>query len=126
MIARIALALVVCVSVVTAQNRSGTGGPTVIAARAAFSVAPAVAPQHDIGVRVAESCGSPFKNALLLGLGVSLATASLELVYTLVREAFVRGAHDWARADPRWIAWAGGAGFLAGLIGTEVCRRRRR
>ena len=126
MIARIALALVVCVPAVGAQVRPIVSGPTVVAARAAFSVAPAISLSSDGGLRIPESCGSSVRNALLLGLGFSLATASLELVYTILREPFSRNGHDWARADPVWIAWAGGAGFLAGWIGTELCRRRQR
>lgn len=127
MIARIALAMVVGATAIPAQERAiTTSGPTILAARAAFSVEPAPAAAQTVAVRAPESCGSMLRNALLLGLGFSLATASLELVYTLVREPFVRSGHDLARADPEWIAWAGGAGFVVGLVGTAVCRRRHR
>ena len=100
-------------------------GPTILAARAALS-APA-SPQRPLpaAAYAAPSCGSAWKNAALLGLGLSLATAVIELTYTIVREPFVRNGHDVPGADPTIIAWAGGAGFLAGLIGTEMCRRRR-
>ena len=33
--------------------------------------------------------------------------------------------HDVPGADPTLIAWAGAAGFIGGLVGTEICRRRR-
>ena len=101
-------------------------GPTIAAARAGVSIATPAYPTIAIDSVITESCGSMLKNGLLMGLGFSLATALLELVYTLVREPFVRQGHDVARADPRWIAWAGGGGFLVGLIGTERCRRRQR
>jgi hypothetical protein len=126
MFGRVALALAVCVSLVGAQERAVATGPTIGAARVAFSVATLAHPTIALDSVITESCGSMLKNGLLMGLGFSLATASLELVYTLVREPFVRQGHDVARADPRWIAWAGGAGFLVGLIGTERCRRRQR
>lgn len=103
-----------------AQHR----GPTVTAARAAFSV-----PSGERGVSIADhgqaSCGSALKNAALLGLGLSLATGVIELVYTLVREPFVRNGHHLPAADPTIIAWAAGVGFVVGFIGTELCRRRR-
>ena len=104
-----------------AQN----GGPTVRVARSAV-VTPALAAPARAAIGVPASCGSMLKNAVLWGLGLSLATASLELTYTIVREPFVRNGHDLPAADPRLIAWAGGAGFVVGLLGTEVCRRRRR
>jgi hypothetical protein len=122
---RVALAVAVWASVITAQERPITSGPTIGLARSAFSVAsPGDAPIAIDSV-IPESCGSMLRNGLLMGIGFSLATASLELLYTLVREPFVRQGHDVARADPRWIAWAGGAGFVVGLIATERCRRRR-
>lgn len=101
-------------------------GPTIAAARAAVFVsssAPWPAPRS---IELQASCGSALKNGALLGLGLSLATAVIELTYTIVREPFVRNGHDLAAADPTLIAWAGGAGFVIGLVGTEVCRRRRR
>lgn len=124
---RIALALAMWGSALLAQERPAVSGPTIALARAAFSVAP-TPPGAPVAIDsvIAESCGSMLRNGLLMGLGFSLATASLELVYTLVREPFVRQGHDVARADPRWIAWAGGAGVVVGLIGTERCRQRRR
>lgn len=126
MIARIAMALVIGVAAIPAQEPTAAG-PTVLAARAAFSVESAPIPaHHNVAARSPASCGSMLRNALLLGLGFSLATASLELVYTLAREPFVRNGYDVARADPAWIAWAGGAGFVVGLVGTAVCRRRNR
>jgi hypothetical protein len=100
-------------------------GPTVTAARVALA-APAIAGQPAPPMLGAPaSCGSALKNAALLGLGLSLATAVIELTYTLVREPFVRNGHDVPGADPRLIAWAGAAGFIGGLVGTEICRRRR-
>lgn len=122
----IALVSVVWASVISAQERLVATGPTIGLARAAFSVAPAPHAPIAIDSVIDESCGSMLRNGLLMGLGFSLATASLELLYTLVREPFVRQGHDVARADPRWIAWAGGAGFVVGLIGTDRCRRRQR
>jgi hypothetical protein len=73
----------------------------------------------------AAECGSILKNGALLGLGLALAVGSIELAYTIVREPFVRNGHDWPVAAPVWIAWAGGAGFIAGVVGTTLCRRRR-
>ena len=124
---RIALAVAVWGSAIMAQERPAVPGPTIALARVAFWVGPAP-PHAPIAIESVtdQSCGSMVKNGLLMGLGFSLATASLELVYTLVREPFVRQGHDVARADPRWIAWAGGAGFVVGVIGTERCRRRQR
>lgn len=126
MVGRVALILVVWVSVVGAQERGVETGPTIGAARAAFSVATTAHPTIARDSVIVESCGSMLKNGLLMGLGFSLATASLELLYTLVREPFVRQGYDVAPADPWWIAWAGGAGFVVGLIGTERCRRGQR
>jgi hypothetical protein len=125
MLLRVGLALGVWASMITAQERPTTAGPTIALARSAFSVAAPADGPRAIHAATAESCGSMLRNGLFMGLGFALATASLELVYTLVREPFVRQGHDVARADPRWIAWAGGAGFVVGLIGTERCRRRR-
>ena len=116
-----AAALIVGASPVAAQD----SGPTVTAARAAFfapTVSEAGTPMAD---RAAASCGSSLKNAAMLGLGLSLATAVIELMYTLVREPLVRNGHDLPGADPTIIVWAGGAGFIAGFVGTEICRRRR-
>lgn len=116
-----AVALLVSASMVTAQDR----GPTVAAARAAFFVPRSLERRTPIADHAAASCGSTLKNAAMLGLGLSLATAVIELTYTLVREPFVRNGHDLPGADPTLIVWAGGAGFIAGLVGTEICRRRR-
>jgi hypothetical protein len=103
-----------------------TSGPTVTAARAAFFV-PAGASRERAAVRdTSSTCGSALKNAAMLGLGFSLAASILELTYTIVREPLVRRGHDLPPADPALIAWAGGAGFVLGLIGTERCRRRHR
>ena len=114
-------ALVPTGSALTAQERA----PTVMAARAAF-VAPSIADRHaPASLAAAAPCGSALKNAALLGLGLSLATAVIELVYTVVREPWVRNGHDVPGADPTIIAWAGAAGFIGGLVGTELCRRRR-
>lgn len=68
-------------------------------------------------------CGSALKNGAMLGLGLALATASLELLYTLVRAPFVNAGHDVPRAEPWLITIAGGTGFLAGLVRSELCRR---
>ncbi len=115
------VALVPLASALTAQEH----GPTVMAARAAL-VAPRIADRHaPASLDAAASCGSALKNAALLGLGLSLATAVIELVYTVVREPLVRNGHDVPGADPTLIAWAGAAGFIGGLVGTEICRRRR-
>lgn len=100
-------------------------GPTVVAARAAFSTAPATA-DAAVVLGPPASCGSIVTNAALLGFGLSLATGVLELTYTIVREPFVVNGVDLPAADPRLIAGAAGAGFVIGLIGTERCRRRRR
>ena len=116
-----AVALLVTASTVTAQDRS----PMVTAARAAFFAPPSLERRTPTAGHAAASCGSPLKNAAMLGLGLSLATAVIELTYTLVREPFVRNGHDLPGADPTIIVWAGGAGFIAGLVGTEICRRRR-
>ena len=123
--AAVGIAMIVGASTLEAQGRS-VGGPTILAARAAHFV-PATT-SHDAWVDFDEpaSCGSPLKNAALLGLGFSLAAVVLEVTYTIVREPFVRRGHEVSPADPTLIAWAGGAGFVLGLIGTELCRRRRR
>ena len=101
-------------------------GPTVVAARAAFSTPSTPTDAASIALLPAAECGSTLKNAALLGLGLSLATAVLELTYTILREPFVVNGVDLPAADPRIIAGAGGAGFIIGLVGTEMCRRRRR
>jgi hypothetical protein len=102
------------------------GGPTVIAARVAFFAHSVESRTHAVELDPAASCGSSLKNAALLGLGLSLATATIEWTYTVVREPVVRNGGDWPAADPMLIAWSGGAGFVVGLIGSELCRRRRR
>jgi hypothetical protein len=116
-----AAALLITASTVMAQDR----GPTVTAARAAFVAPVSLERRTPTADYAAVSCGSPLKNAALLGLGLSLAAAVIELTYTLVREPFVRNGHDVPGADPTIIVWAGGAGFIAGVVGTEMCRRRR-
>jgi hypothetical protein len=101
-------------------------GPTIAAARAGFAP-PSTATFEAAELFVATShCGSVIKNAALLGLGISLAVGVIELTYTIIREPLVRNGHDLPRADPMIIAWAGGAGFVIGLVGTELCRRRHR
>lgn len=120
----VGVAMLIGVSAVEAQDV--TGGPTISAARAAFSMS---APSASEPVHVGDAnahCGSALKNAALLGLGVSLAVGMIELTYTIIREPLVRNGRDLPRADPTLIAWAGGAGFVIGLIGTEICRHRRR
>ena len=107
------------------QERVATG-PTVVAARAAFFPAPEAHAGREVVNDIPASCGSYFKNAALLGLGFALAAGVLELTYTVIREPLNRNGHDLAAADPMLIAWAGGAGFVIGLAGTELCRRRRR
>ena len=99
-------------------------GPTIASARAGFFVPSTPIDAAAQPLPLAE-CGSTLRNAALLGLGLSLATAILELTYTIVREPFVRNGVDLPAADPRLIAAAGGVGFLVGVIGTERCRRRR-
>ena len=116
-----AAVLLVNASTVAAQDR----GPTVTAARAAFFAPPSLERRTPTAGHAATPCGSTLKNAAMLALGLSLATAVIELTYTLAREPFVRNGHDLPGADPTIIVWAGGAGFIAGLAGTEICRRRR-
>ena len=123
--AALGLALLVGASMLGAQERL-TSGPTVIAARAAFFTPSAPTLERAVALDTSAGCGSSLKNAAMLGLGVSLAAVMLELTYTLVREPFVRRGHEVSRADPALIAWAGGAGFVVGLIGTELCGRGRR
>ena len=115
----VVVALVAATSALTAQH----AGPTMAAARAAFAMPSAT--DHPPLLRAPASCGSALKNAALLGLGLSLAAAVLEGVYTLVREPLIRNGHDVPGADPAIIAWAGAAGFVAGIVGTHLCRRRR-
>ena len=115
-----AVALVMSTSVLAAQAQ----GPTLMAARVALA-APAIPGHRAPMIGGPASCGSALKNAALLGIGLSLATAVIELTYTLVREPLVRNGHDVPGADPTLIAWAGAAGFIGGLVGTEICRRRR-
>ena len=114
------VALLAATPALTAQH----AGPTVAAARAAFAMAGATDHPPPL-LRAPASCGSALKNAALLGLGLSLATAVIEGLYTLVREPLIRNGHDVPGADPAIIAWAGAAGFVAGVVGTHVCRRRR-
>ncbi len=116
-----AAALVITGSALTAQEH----GPTVTAARVAFAVPAMIDHDDPPALEPPASCGSALKNAALLGLGLSLATAVIELTYTVVREPFVRNGHDLPVADPTIIAWAGGAGFIGGVVGTALCRRRR-
>lgn len=120
------IALHVASPVARAQSVVGTG-PFVEGARSAFA-AP-VANRLDARVRLAAAntrCGSHWKNAAMLGLGLSLATGVLEVTYTVVREPVVRNGGSWPHADPALIAWAAGAGVVVGLVGTEACRRRNR
>ena len=123
--AAVGIALLVSASMLGAQEPV-TSGPTVIAARAAFYTPSAGIRERSVAYDTSADCGSSLKNAAMLGLGFSLAAIVLELTYTLVREPFVRRGHDVPPADPALIAWAGGAGFVVGLIGTELCRRGRR
>jgi hypothetical protein len=118
----VAVALFITSSTLAAQG----GGPTVALARAAFSAPGATTRAALPNVEPGAPCGSALKNAALLGLGLAAATAMIELTYTIVREPFVRNGSDLPAADPRLIAWAGGAGFIVGALGTELCRRRRR
>jgi hypothetical protein len=101
-------------------------GPTVATARVAFVPPAAVRAEPGVVYDTPGSCGSHFKNAVMLGLGFALATGVIELTYTIIREPVNRNGHDWPAADPMLIAWAGGAGFVIGLVGTELCQRRRR
>ena len=101
-------------------------GPTIIAARAAFFPRPEAPFDREVVHDTTGSCGSHLKNAVMLGLGFALAVGALELTYTLIREPLNRNGHDLSPADPTLIAWASGAGFVIGLAGTELCRRRRR
>ncbi len=109
-----------------AQSVVGTG-PFVERTRSA--IAAPLPRRGDASVRLTPSsarCGSRWKNAALLGLGLSLATGVLEVTYTVVREPVIRNGGSWPPADPALIAWAAGAGFVVGLVGTELCRRRNR
>ncbi len=117
----IPIVLAVSTSMLTAQDH----GPTVAAARAAVVMPTIGGGEAARLVDAPASCGSALKNAALLGLGLSLGTAVIELLYTLLREPFVRNGHDVPGADPTLIAWAGAAGFVGGLAGTAICRRRR-
>jgi Na+/H+ antiporter NhaA len=110
----------------TGAAQPAARGPTIAAARAGVSV---VSTETSRGLEFPDAtahCGSAFKNAVLLGLGLSLAVGVIELTYTIVREPLARNGHDLPHADPMLIAWAGGAGFVVGLVGTELCRRRGR
>ena len=108
------------------EAQAGAGGPTIAAARVGVSV-PSSGTSHHVELPDATShCGSALKNAAMLGLGFSLAVGVIELTYTIVREPLIRNGHDLPHADPMLIAWAGGAGFVIGLVGTELCRRRHR
>jgi hypothetical protein len=121
----VGIAMLAGASMLGAQEHAASG-PTVIASRAAFFTPPVGSRDRAVMHDTSASCGSSLKNAAMLGLGFSLAAVMFELTYTIAREPFVRGGHEVSRADPRLIAWAGGAGFVVGLIGTELCRRRRR
>lgn len=128
---KFALILAVCVAVLVtpavARAQAAVGaGPTIDAARSGFSVPVSIRRGVTVSLAASVACGSPWRNAVMLGLGLSLATGVLELTYTLLREPVVRNGGSWPRADPALMAWAGGAGFVAGLFGTEVCRRRNR
>lgn len=102
-------------------------GPFVEGARSAFAAPGSIRSDASVTLAISSTpCGSRWKNAALLGLGLSLATGVLEVIYTLVREPVVRNGGSWPHADPALMAWAGGAGFVVGLVGTEVCRRRSR
>ena len=114
--------LLLAVSILRAQEH----GPTVAAARIAVTAPPAPDDYATRPYAPPADCGSVVKNAVLLGAGFSLATMMIELMYTIVREPFVQNGHDWPAADPTLIAWAGGAGVVVGLVGTHLCRRRRR
>jgi hypothetical protein len=107
-----------------AQERVA-GGPTVSSARAAFSPPMLAKASPAFTIDTKPSCGSSLKNAAMLGLGFSVAAVMLELTYTVIREPLIRRGHDLPPADPMLIAWAGGAGFVLGLMGTELCRNRR-
>jgi hypothetical protein len=124
-LAAVSIAMLAGASMLGAQAHVDSG-PTVRAARIAFFVPGD--PHHELLVihDLTASCGSSLKNAAMLGLGFSLAASILELTYTIVREPFVRRGHELPPADPALIAWAGGAGFVLGLVGTELCRRRQR
>lgn len=117
------IAAVLGTSTLAAQERRGL---TITAARAAFSSPTRPATDGSLSRIAPADCGSSLRNAVLLGVGLSLAAGVLELTYTLIREPFVRRGHDWPAARPVIIAWAGAAGFALGLAGTEMCRRRRR
>lgn len=116
--------MIVGASALRAQDNGGSG-PTILAARVAVFVPTTTSHQASV-VFTQERCGSALKNAAMMGLGFSLAAVVLEVTYTLVREPFVRRGHEVSPADPALIAWAGGAGFVLGLLGTELCRRRQR
>lgn len=107
-------------------QEAADSGPTVTAARAAFFAPGGATRERSVAYDTSSTCGSALKNAAMLGLGFSLAASILELTYTIVREPLVRRGHNVPAADPALIAWAGGAGFVLGLIGTERCRRRHR
>jgi hypothetical protein len=116
---------VLAVAPLSSQERIASG-PTIVAARAAFFLPPDARALGRVMQEPPVSCGSHLKNGVLLGLGFALAAGVLELTYTLIREPLNRNGHDLAAADPMLIAWAGGAGFVIGLAGTEVCQRRGR
>lgn len=123
--AAVGIAMILGASALQAQD-SGGSGPTILAARAAVFVPTTTSHQASVVFTQEQSCGSALKNAALMGLGFSLAAVVLEVTYTLVREPFVRRGHEVSPADPALIAWAGGAGFVLGLLGTELCRQRQR
>ena len=125
---RFANVLVAAASICLASSAAAgqERGPTVVAARAAFFAPTTPADAATVALLPAAECGSTLRNGALLGLGLSLATAMLELTYTIVREPFVVNGVDLPAADPRLVAGAAGAGFIVGLVGTELCHRRRR
>lgn len=114
--------LFVAGSILTAQAQA----PTVAEARVAVFASPTPGDAVTVPRLPVAECGSTLKNAALLGLGFFFAAAVLELTYTFLREPFVLNGVDLPAADPRIIMAAGGAGFVVGLVGTEMCRRRRR
>jgi hypothetical protein len=120
------VAVAIATLVVAPLHSQAPTGPTVATARVAFVPPAAVRAEPGVVYDTPGSCGSHFKNAVMLGLGFALATGVIELTYTIIREPVNRNGHDWPAADPMLMAWAGGAGFVIGLVGTELCQRRRR
>ena len=129
---KLALVAIACIALHAASpiaraQSVGDTGPFVERARSAFAAPASIRDVAGVTLAIASTpCGSRWKNAAMLGLGLALATGVLEVTYTLVREPVVRNGGSWPHADPALIAWAGGVGFVVGLVGTEVCRRRNR